>query len=101
MPAPRIPYLVENPTYEEQERRGNEFCRSMAGRRSVRDFSDRSVPRALVERAIETANTAPSGAHQQPWTFVAVSDSRAKQQIRVAAEKEERAFYQERAPKSG
>ena len=70
------------------------------GRRSVRDFSADPVPRALVELAIRTASTAPSGAHKQPWTFVAVSDPAIKARIREAAEEEERRFYQERAPET-
>ena len=69
----------------------------MDSRRSVREFSDRPVPRELIELAIRTASTAPSGAHQQPWTWAAVSDPAVKRQIRTAAEKEERAFYDGRA----
>ena len=56
------------------------------------------MPRALIEWAIRTAGSAPSGAHQQPWTFVAVSDPETKRRMRDAAEKEERAFYSGRAP---
>lgn len=63
-------------------------------RRSVRHFSSDPVPRELVELAICTASTAPSGAHRQPWQFVAISDSEIKQKIRIAAEAEEREFYQ-------
>ena len=70
----------------------------LATRRTVRDFSDRPVPRAAIEAAIRAAGTAPSGANQQPWTFVAVSDPGVKRRIRVAAEDEERAFYEHRAP---
>jgi iodotyrosine deiodinase len=69
----------------------------MRRRRTVRDFSDRPVPRAIVETAILTAGSAPSGANQQPWTFVAVSDPDTKRRIRLAAEEEERAFYAGRA----
>lgn len=69
-------------------------------RRSVRDFSDDPVPRALIELAIRTASTAPSGAHKQPWTFVAISDPAVKSRIREAAEAEERRFYTERAPET-
>jgi iodotyrosine deiodinase len=65
----------------------------MAGRRSVRAFSREPVPWELVENAIATAGTAPSGAHQQPWTFVAVSDPELKRRIREAAEEEERRNY--------
>lgn len=66
----------------------------MDARRSVRDFSDRHVPRELVETAIKCASTAPSGAHMQPWTFVIVGDPDLKRQIRIAAEKEERTNYE-------
>jgi iodotyrosine deiodinase len=66
----------------------------MSARRSVRDFSDEPVPRELIEIAVSTANTAPSGAHQQPWTFVAVSDPGIKHRIRLAAEEEERENYE-------
>ena len=66
-------------------------------RRTIRDFSDRSVPRKLIEAAIETAGTAPSGANHQPWHFVAISSPEVKREIRLAAEKEERAFYREKA----
>ena len=66
-------------------------------RRSVRHFSADPVPRAALEAAIRIAGTAPSGAHRQPWFFVAVSDPALKAQIRAAAEAEERAFYEERA----
>ena len=65
----------------------------MNSRRSVREFSDREVPRQLVETAIRCASTAPSGAHMQPWTFVLVGDPQVKRQIRIAAETEERKNY--------
>jgi nitroreductase len=64
----------------------------------VRDFSTDPVPRSLIELAIRAASTAPSGAHRQPWTFVAISNPSLKRQIREAAEAEERAFYATRAP---
>lgn len=70
----------------------------MNTRRTTRQFSNEPVPRELIQLAIQTAATAPSGAHQQPWTFVAVSDPAIKQAIRDAAEAEERAFYHGRAP---
>ena len=65
-------------------------------RRSVRQFSPEPVDRELIELAIRSAGTAPSGAHRQPWTFVAVADPEVKRQIREAAEEEERRFYRER-----
>jgi iodotyrosine deiodinase len=69
----------------------------MQARRSVRQFSTEPVPRELIENALVTAGTAPSGAHQQPWTFVVVSDPQVKRRLREAAEKEERRFYESRA----
>ncbi len=77
----------------EMTRRADEFLQLMDARRSVRMFDDTPVPRALIETAIRTASTAPSGAHMQPWTFVAISDRGLKQQIRAAAEEEERVNY--------
>ena len=70
----------------------------MNSRRTTRHFSNKKVPRELIELAIRTASTAPSGAHLQPWTFVAISNSELKSRIREAAEEEERRFYQERIP---
>lgn len=81
----------------EMQTRAEAFLALMRRRRTVRDFSDRPVPRALIETAIATAGTAPSGANQQPWTFVAIADPEIKRRIRVAAEAEERAFYAGRA----
>jgi nitroreductase len=74
------------------------FERDMQRRRTVRHFSDRPVPRELIERCLLAAGTAPSGAHQQPWHFVAIQDPAIKAQIRTAAEKEEQEFYRHRAP---
>ncbi|MBP8292135.1 MAG: nitroreductase family protein [Caldilineaceae bacterium] len=82
----------------EMQRRAEAFYAEIRRRRSVRAFSDRPVPRAIIETCIAAAGTAPNGANLQPWHFVAVSDPTVKQQIRVAAEEEERAFYQGRAP---
>ncbi|MGH7725024.1 MAG: nitroreductase family protein [Candidatus Eiseniibacteriota bacterium] len=67
-------------------------------RRSIRSFSPEPVPRALIETAIRIAGTAPSGAHRQPWHFVAIEDAGLKRRIRSAAEVEERDFYERRAP---
>ena len=74
--------------------RGHEFHQLMEGRRSVRMFSDEPVPREAIETAVLTANTSPSGAHQQPWSFVATNDPEVKHRIRVAAEIEERENYE-------
>ncbi len=70
----------------------------MNRRRTTRHFSTDPVPREAIELAIRTAGTAPSGAHQQPWTFVAVSDATLKRRIREAAEEEEQRNYHERMP---
>jgi len=74
------------------------FAALVRRRRSVRDFSERPVPREIIERCIQAAGSAPSGANRQPWRFVAVSDPEVKRRIREAAEEEERAFYAGRAP---
>jgi iodotyrosine deiodinase len=92
----RIPLGFERLAADEMERRARAFCEHMGRRRSVRDFSPEPVPRTLVELAIRTAASAPSGAHRQPWRFVAVSDPALKHEIRVAAEAEERASYETR-----
>ncbi len=73
------------------------FQEEMNRRRTVRDFSPRAVPRAIVEACLRTAGTAPSGANQQPWQFVVVGDAALKSRIRAAAEAEEREFYGRRA----
>jgi nitroreductase len=83
---------------EEMQRRAQEFYEHMNRRRSVRQFSDRPIPEGVIENCLRTAGTAPSGAHKQPWHFVAVRDPAVKQKIRLAAEEEERAFYGGRAP---
>lgn len=83
---------------EEMRRRAREFYDEMRRRRTVRDFSDRSVPREVIEDALRAAGTAPNGANQQPWHFAVVTDPGIKRQIREAAEAEEREFYARRAP---
>jgi iodotyrosine deiodinase len=82
---------------EEMKRRAATFYADMQRRRSVRHFSDRPVPREIIEDCLRAANTAPSGANMQPWHFVVVGDPAVKGQIREAAEKEEREFYARRA----
>ena len=85
---------------DEMSSRADKFYEMMDKRRTTRHFSDRDVPRKLIERAIQTAGTSPSGAHLQPWTFVAVSNSEIKMSIREAAEREEMKTYSERMPES-
>ena len=74
--------------------RGRSLLAELDQRRSVRMFSDQPVPWEAIETAVATANTAPSGAHQQPWTFVATDDPGTKHEIRIAAEAEERENYE-------
>lgn len=93
-----MPLAFERMSDEEQLERSARFLARMRERRTVRDFSRESVPGELVLNAVATAGTAPSGAHQQPWTFVVVSDPDVKRRIRVAAEEEERRSYEERMP---
>jgi iodotyrosine deiodinase len=78
---------------DEMERRSRAFAAEMQRRRTTRHFSDRPVPRSVIEACIETAGTAPSGAHLQPWHFVVVSDPDMKRRIRLAAEVAEQEFY--------
>ncbi|MDE2818530.1 MAG: nitroreductase family protein [Chloroflexota bacterium] len=80
----------------EQLRRSRAYTERMLTRRTVRDFSSRAVPYELIENALAVAGSAPSGANQQPWTFVVVSDPALKRQIRSAAEAEEKESYQRR-----
>ncbi len=93
-----IPLGFERLADDEQRRSAQEFYEIMYRRRTVRDFSPERVPFDLIERAIHTAGTAPSGAHQQPWRFVVVSDAEVKRRIRQAAEVEERENYERRMP---
>ncbi|WP_431981066.1 nitroreductase family protein [Streptomyces qinglanensis] len=79
------------------EERARSFHEIMARRRTVRDFDDRPVPDGVLEWAVRTAATAPSGAHVQPWRFVVLTDPERKRRLRAAAEEEERAFYGRRA----
>lgn len=94
---PSRPYRPERVPAEESARRIRDDYAHMMTRRTVRHFSTDPVPREVIENAIKIAGTAPSGAHRQPWYFVAISDPELKAKIREAAEKEERAFYDGRA----
>ena len=80
--------------------RAKKFYATMRRRRTIRDFSDRPVPREVIEYCIRTAGTAPNGANLQPWHFVTISDPAVKREIRIAAEAEEKEFYEHRAPKA-
>ncbi len=100
MDEPRFTRLVgwQERTPDDMRHRAREFFEQMNRRRSVRQFSDRPIPDGVIEDCLRTAGTAPSGAHKQPWHFVAVRDPALKRKIRLAAEEEERAFYGGRAP---
>jgi nitroreductase len=78
---------------EEMIRRATEFNNDLQRRRTVRQFSNRPVPREVIEQALRAAGSAPSGAHRQPWRFVVVSDPEVKRRIREGAEHSERHFY--------
>lgn len=93
-----VPLRFHEYTPGEMLRRSQEFHAEMERRRTVRDFSGRSVPEEIVTNAIRTAGTAPSGAHKQPWTFVLVGDAGSKARIREAAEAEEKESYERRMP---
>ena len=84
---------------DEMMRRARDFHEELKRRRTVRHFSNRPVPRAIIDDCLRTATTAPSGANLQPWHFVVVGDPATKRRIREAAEDEERHFYQHRAPR--
>jgi len=90
------PLSFERLPPSEQLDRSRRFLERMRKRRTVRHFSSEPVPFELVENAIATAGTAPSGANQQPWTFVVISDPEVRRRIRVAAEEEEKESYERR-----
>ena len=93
------PYLrYRKPLLSETEmlERSASFYEDMDSRRSVREFSDKAVPKAVIENLIKTASTAPSGAHKQPWTFCVIENPEIKKQIRIAAEQEELLSYESR-----
>jgi len=95
-PTIPLPNYKEYPLAEMRERLAT-FYADVERRRTVRDFSDRPVPRDIIETALQAANTAPSGANLQPWHFAVVSGPQTKKRIREAAEVEEREFYKHRA----
>lgn len=93
---PFIRYAREPVTDADLVARSNELYESMSKRRSVREFSNQSFPLAVIENIIRTASTSPSGANKQPWSFCVVQDQKLKREIRLAAEKEEKASYESR-----
>jgi iodotyrosine deiodinase len=88
-----IPYIHGDISEEDTIVASQQFSNAMRERRSIRDFSDKNVPKEVIENLILTAASAPSGANKQPWTFCAISDTSIKKQIREAAEKEEFESY--------
>ena len=78
----------------------SEFKKQIKSRRSVRDFSKKDVSQEIIENIISIAASAPSGANKEPWFFSIVKDNKIKKEIRIAAEKEEKSFYTQRAPQS-
>ena len=88
---------IEYPA-DEMKQRATDFRAEMQRRRTVRHFSDKPVPREIIEECLLAAGTAPNGANVQPWQFVVIRDLKVKQEIRVEAEKEEDEFYHRRAP---
>lgn len=90
---PHRPYVPE----QSSEQAAESFYTLIRQRRTVRQFSDRPVPRGVIEKVILAAGTAPSGAHKQPWRFIAISNPEIKHKIRIASEEVEREFYEKRA----
>ena len=88
----------ENQTPEDIKKDSKRFLNMIGTRRTVRDFSDKPIPIEAIKNAVRAAASAPSGANKQPWHFVIVKDQSIKKKIRVAAEKEEKKFYEQRAP---
>jgi nitroreductase len=93
-PYPQVPLAFERLPAHEMLTGGQDFLATLMARRSVRSFSPDPVPRQALELAIAAAHSAPSGANRQPWHFVAISDPAVKREIRSAAEKVEREFYE-------
>ena len=91
-----IAYEGDHLSENEMISRAKEFFKFLDARRSVRHFSNKSIPTEVIENIIKSAGTAPSGAHKQPWKFCAVSSSDLKSKIREAAEKEEQENYNSR-----
>lgn len=92
-----IPLDFKRQEEESMQREARAFYQTMSRRRTVRNFSDQSIPREVLENSLKAAGTAPSGANMQPWHFVVVQDPAVKKRIREAAETEERELYEHRA----
>jgi iodotyrosine deiodinase len=90
---PYVSYTKQSYGKEEMLERSLLFLKQMEGRRTVREFSSKPIPKEVIENIVMSASTAPSGAHKQPWTFCIVKNPEVKRQIRIAAEEEEKASY--------
>ena len=90
-------YSFKKKSPQDMITQSNELMREMLNRRSIRDFSSEEIPEMVIKNVLKTAMAAPSGANKQPWKFVVVKDENIKQKIRIAAEKEEKKFYEHRA----
>lgn len=94
------PLVFKKDPEKKMIQRSNDFFQMMKTRRTVREFSRENIPKSVIKNALKIAASAPSGANKQPWHFVIVKDPDLKKKIRAAAEKEEKAFYEHRAPDS-
>ena len=90
-------YSFKKKSQQDMITQSNELMREMLNRRSIRDFSSEEIPEMVIKNVLKTAMAAPSGANKQPWKFVVVKDKNIKKEIRIAAEKEEKKFYEQRA----
>ena len=90
-------YSFKKKSPQDMITQSNELLREMLNRRSIRDFSSEEIPEMVIKNVLKTAMAAPSGANKQPWKFVVVKDENIKKKIRIAAEKEEKKFYEHRA----
>ena len=90
-------YSFKKKSRQDMITQSNELMREMLNRRSIRDFSSEEIPEMVIKNVLKTALAAPSGANKQPWKFVVVKDENIKKKIRIAAEKEEKKFYEHRA----
>ena len=90
-------YSFKKKSPQDMITQSNELMREMLNRRSIRDFSSEEIPEMVIKNVLKTAMAAPSGANKQPWKFVGVKDENIKKKIRIAAEKEEKKFYEHRA----
>ena len=90
-------YSFKKKSPQDMITQSNELMREMLNRRSIRDFSSEEIPEMVIKNVLKTAMAAPSGANKQPWKFVVVKDKNIKKEIRIAAEKEEKKFYEHRA----